>query len=635
MAVLPGILAGATKLSEATLADVPTTDALAGWLKDNGLDTSNWGDGDTKGVDKYFKEIKGQEAGAEIWQLPDGTRKAVRTTHVLRAKVTSQESYERQIFLFNTWQQFGDGRTRTRNGLLSEKLTLDEMPLEKNLHEVCERAVTEEEMQRVVESQCKIGPGRPAPEYDPDYVCPLKVVGEKFIDHIIEIEESKSYPGLLTMYHLYTVDIICSGLPRTDLNTLEFDHEDKNGHRKLKYVHAWVWLEWPKIQRYLFEGSKMREKKVKGSFVDATALATWLRQFNLDLDLWGKDNYKTVEQLFIEIDTEETELELWGRQDGVPLLVRVAHVLQLEVHSTDPRMEGKYLLNTWDQMPNGKASPKNRLLSSKLSLRQGKFDEERFQEAAKNAVMEQLPYLVDMHFQVNENKLPTVDDAEPCQITVSRSKFREHRSEVQESKSFKSLWTMYHMYAMEVECEGLPVADFASLDFSKMGKTGVKEFKCAHGLSWVTWPQVLDIMHDRVQALERSKDHSVSSWALQRKKLDDGYAMFAGLSDAMKNLTKKVPEDDPDSKAAVTAAIGLKKVLDRLKAGYDEVKVWHAATIAGRAEMLPPSMISKMAETTIADKVFLESVHWQRVQEAEEELQRYNMGSTSSTMSST
>jgi hypothetical protein len=495
--------------------------------------------------------------------------------------------------------------------------------------------VTEEEMQRVVESQCKIGPGRPAPEYDPDYVCPLKVVGEKFVDHIIEVEESKSYPGLLTMYHLYTVDIICSGLPRTDLNTLEFDHPDKNGHRKLKYVHAWVWLEWPKIQRYLFEGSKMREKKVKGSFVDATALATWLRQFNLDLDLWGKDNYKTVEQLFIEIDTEETELELWGRQDGVPLLVRVAHVLQLEVHSTDPRMEGKYLLNTWDQMPNGKASPKNRLLSSKLSLRQGKFDEERFQEAAKNAVMEQLPYLVDMHFQVNENKLPTVEDAEPCQITVSRSKFREHRSEVQESKSFKSLWTMYHMYAMEVECEGLPVADFASLDFSKKGKTGVKEFKCAHGLSWVTWPQVLDIMHDRVQALERSKDHSVSSWALQRKKLDDGYAMFAGLSDAMKNLTKKVPEDDPDSKAAVTAAIGLKKVLDRLKAGYDEVKVWHAATIAGRAEMLPPSMISKMAETTIADKVFLESVHWQRVQEAEEELQRTKMGSTLSTMSST
>ena len=37
-------------------------------------------------------------------------------------QVTSPDRYQRGIFLFNTWQQYGDGRTRTRNGLLSEKL---------------------------------------------------------------------------------------------------------------------------------------------------------------------------------------------------------------------------------------------------------------------------------------------------------------------------------------------------------------------------------------------------------------------------------------------------------------------------------------------------------------------------------
>lgn len=31
------------------------------------------------------------------------------------------------------------------------------------------------------------------------------------------------------MYHLYTVDIICTGLPLTDLNTLEFEHADQEG----------------------------------------------------------------------------------------------------------------------------------------------------------------------------------------------------------------------------------------------------------------------------------------------------------------------------------------------------------------------------------------------------------------------
>ncbi|CAE7940191.1 HERC2 [Symbiodinium sp. KB8] len=130
--------------------------------------------------------------------------------------------------------------------------------------QVCRRAVTEEEMQRVVESTMKIGLGRPAPEYDPNYTCPLEVVNEHFVDHIIELEKSKSYPGLLTMYHLYTVDIVCTGLPLTDLNTLEFEHPDKDGKRKLKYIHAWVWLEWPQIQRYLFEGSELKETKRKG-----------------------------------------------------------------------------------------------------------------------------------------------------------------------------------------------------------------------------------------------------------------------------------------------------------------------------------------------------------------------------------
>ncbi|CAK0888621.1 unnamed protein product [Prorocentrum cordatum] len=99
-------------------------------------------------------------------------------------------------------------------------------------------------MQRVIEAAYVIGPGYPAPEYDPSYVCPLNVEQEHFIDHTIEVEISKSFPGLLTMYHLYTVEIICSGLPGVDFNTLEYAEPGKDGERKLKYIHAWSWLEW-------------------------------------------------------------------------------------------------------------------------------------------------------------------------------------------------------------------------------------------------------------------------------------------------------------------------------------------------------------------------------------------------------
>jgi hypothetical protein len=618
---LPEPLTGGEKVLEATLEDVPNTEALAAWLLERGLDTSNWGEGDTKDVSKFWKEMKLQESGCEVWRKSDGSLQPVRVTHVLRAKVTSPESYERNIFLFNTWQQYGDGRTRTRNGLLSEKLTLDEMPLEKNLHEVCERAVTEEEMARVVESATKIGPGRPAPTFDPNYICPLKVVDEKFVDHIIEVEVSKSYPGLLTMYHLYTVEIICSGLPIVDLNTLEFDHPDKTGTRPLKYIHAWVWLEWPKIQRYLFEGSKLKERKKKGSFLDAEALKKWLGQFSLELDHWGKDTFKSVQSLWNEIETEETQLELWGRQDGVPLLVRVAHVLQLQVHSSDPRMSGKFLLNTWTQMPNGKARTTNRMLASKMSLREQPYNEAKFVESTKNAVHEQLAFLVDMHFQINPENLPSMADADQSGVKVLESKFKEHRSEVEESPSYKGLFTMYHLYAMEVECEGLPVADFASLDFRPDIKADAMKLKYAHGWSWVTWPQVLDIVHNRTQSLERARTYSQGQWDNQHKQLDDAVTHLAGLTGSMQKLCQKVSSTDPDAVDAARYAIALHRSLLDLQAQYSEVKR-HSQDAGGRAAMLPPSMVSKMAESSVADKKFLEEAQHRLEQENQEKVRR-------------
>ncbi|CAK9007268.1 Hypothetical protein (Fragment) [Durusdinium trenchii] len=374
---LPAPLTNGELLQVASLSDVPDSEALAAWLSERGLDTSDWGKENTKDVSKYWKEIKLNEAGLEVWKTADGTLQPVRTTHVLRAKVTSPDRYQRGIFLFNTWQQYGDGRTRTRNGLLSEKLTIDEMPLEQNLHEVCRRAVTEEEMQRVVESTMKIGPGRPAPEFDPSYQCPLEVVDEHFVDHIIELEKSKSYPGLLTMYHLYTVDIICTGLPLTDLNTLEFEHPDKDGNRKLKYIHAWVWLEWPQIQRYLFEGSVLKETKGKGSFGDAAALAMWLSQFDLHMDRWGKGTLKSVESLFREIENEDSQLELWGRHDG-------AHQMSFEAAK---------------ESATGKKRVTHTLPAMKLTLKDMPYDLEKFTTCAGALVADQLSHVVDVHYR--------------------------------------------------------------------------------------------------------------------------------------------------------------------------------------------------------------------------------------------
>mmetsp|Transcript_13524 Transcript_13524/g.35758 ORF Transcript_13524/g.35758 Transcript_13524/m.35758 type:complete len:658 (-) Transcript_13524:22-1995(-) len=497
-ALLPEPLAGAEVLQELTIKDVPTPEELAATLKKWGCDTADWGKGNTKAVDKYWAEIQGEEAGLEIWKTPEGRTLPVRVTHVLRAKVTAPDAYRRGIFLFNTWQQYGDGRQRTRNGLLSEKLTTAEMPLRDHLHEVCQRAVTEEEMQRVVESAFKIGPTSPAPAFDRDYKCPLEVIDEHFVDHTIEVEASKSYPGLTTVYHLYTVDIICSGLPLVDFNTLEFDHPDSSGKRKLKYVHAWVWLQWAKIQRYLFEGSTMKERKTRGSFKSAKDMEAWLRQFDLDLGAWGTGKWKRVADLYAEIENEQTQLEHWGRQDGVPLLMRVVHVIQCKVTSPEVKTQGKFLFQTWHQEEDSRKKLVNRTLATKLSTAELPFDADRFAARAKETVRDKLSYVMDQYVQLDQGRRPSKDELARSSVTFLNALYSDHRYDMESSPSFKELITMYHLYTIEVECAGLPTSDFASLSYAR-DKT------CAMGWRWVTWQQSLDILHQEMQEVERKK----------------------------------------------------------------------------------------------------------------------------------
>mmetsp|Transcript_10859 Transcript_10859/g.15336 ORF Transcript_10859/g.15336 Transcript_10859/m.15336 type:complete len:177 (+) Transcript_10859:139-669(+) len=128
-ALLPPPLSSASLASVASLeTDVPTNEALVQYLQERGLETEGWGKGQTKTTKKFWEELKEKESGLETWILEDGQTQLVRVTHVLRARVCSSESLARGVYLFNTWQQFGDGRKRTRNGLLSEKLTLSSSP---------------------------------------------------------------------------------------------------------------------------------------------------------------------------------------------------------------------------------------------------------------------------------------------------------------------------------------------------------------------------------------------------------------------------------------------------------------------------------------------------------------------------
>eukprot|EP00392_Amoebophrya_sp_AT5.2_P003898 g3903.t1 len=349
------------------------TGALAEWLRANGLtQASEWGiTPGSKPVSKLEEEIRLGETIVELWDV-DGTPTPVRCVHVLRGKVCTAASRARGMFLMNTWQQTAKGEYRFRYGLLSEKLGPDELPLEKHLLRAGTRAVTAEEMERIAPKgfrlKATVRPGAAEgvavaanadvkdatvsePVYTPGEACPIEVEDVVWDEQTVEKEYSKSFPGLLTVYYLYTIDIVCKNLPAEDFNTLEYE-EKKPGHHTVKYVHAWQWTPWDLLKLHLFEGSTCRERPEK--FSDVGEMNAWLMRHgdqalrSTITNEWGSRNNgsRSVEELFDEANRGECSLELWSKRNGVPLIVRVVHVLRAKVVSSiNPNY---FLFNTFE-----------------------------------------------------------------------------------------------------------------------------------------------------------------------------------------------------------------------------------------------------------------------------------------------
>merc|ERR1719265_2388927 len=117
---------------------------MLSWFEQFSIDTRCWGTGTAKSAKSLWQEIENEESNLELFSKQDGCQNIVRVLHVLRGKVCSKASLQKQNFLFNTWQQFKDRRTRPRDVLMSKKVMTSEVPLtDDSLTKVGNRAVTE------------------------------------------------------------------------------------------------------------------------------------------------------------------------------------------------------------------------------------------------------------------------------------------------------------------------------------------------------------------------------------------------------------------------------------------------------------------------------------------------------------
>jgi hypothetical protein len=543
-----GPLVGAVKVQDVGLEDVPDEASLAQWLQEMGVDVASWGTGSTKSVGSCWKEIKNNESGLEVWRDLSGKLLPVRTTHVLRAKVSSAKGYERGLFLLNTWQQLSSGKKKTRNCLLSEKLMTDEVPVQDHLMDVCRRALAEE-MGFLEDASFELKRGRTVPNQDSAHPGNLEVERAEFIDYQVEVMQRGSYPGLVTMYHLYTVDIICRGLPEKDFNSLEFHGPDENGVRPLKYIHAWRWLEWSEIKRYLFEGSELKERKQRGCFQDEADLRAWLaRQPGIDLSMWGQDHLSSVRDLYDEVERDEAHLELWGRNDGVPLMIRVVHLLDMLVVGTDQQLqkgqsEGKYLFQREKSYQDGAVITVNRHMSKKISMadilgasKRGLASKKsEFLRHAQQAVEQQFQYLEDQHFKLHRHTPPRVSEMTRSNISVEDASFGGHRFAVEESHSFKGMLTMYHKYTMEVKCRGLPTDDFVSLQVAD------GRINCAKSWRWMTWQESQDLLHDEAREAGRLRGSASECLGTVECRLADTTQSLERLEGAVRSDAAALP----------------------------------------------------------------------------------------------
>lgn len=165
---------------------------LEEWLEQHGVSTAQYGRGTARTTAELFEEV----AKAESVLLVDAaSSRALRLINVLNLYIVNDQG---QV-LIEAGQQLPDGRMRQRCLPLSEKMIGAE-----GWQAAAVRAVSEEL----------------ATALPQEWRCLLHINESSYLQ-LVEVQESMSYPGLLTQYTCHKVTAALPCLPKHSFSTLE------------------------------------------------------------------------------------------------------------------------------------------------------------------------------------------------------------------------------------------------------------------------------------------------------------------------------------------------------------------------------------------------------------------------------
>lgn len=186
-----------------TATDFPTVQSLANWLRDAGIDIDSWECGEAKGVTSLWHELQRGEITLTL-------KPPQRNMRVVALLIERNDH-----LLMEVSQQMRDGRIRSRDIPPSEKLSADETVIDGAYR--CLQEELDIDDKNIDICQC----------------------------HMQEtIQESQSYPGMMTQYAMHYVTLTLPHLPEHDFVINNHASEDE------MLSHTWGWR--PRQPRYQF-----------------------------------------------------------------------------------------------------------------------------------------------------------------------------------------------------------------------------------------------------------------------------------------------------------------------------------------------------------------------------------------------